>query len=68
MKNAYLTYLELPDDSSEQEWYLIHCNDAMNEDLREKLLKTPNIEDEAAMLSLYCHEHFNKFGEEFIVN
>lgn len=68
MKNAYETFKDLPDDSTAQEVYLESCVNHMDNDLREKLHALPGIEDEAAFLCLYCQEHFNKFGEEFVVN
>ncbi len=65
--NAYHTYLSLPDDSAQQECFFDACAELMDDKIREKLHKTA-IEDNKAFLCLYCHEHFNELGEEFVVN
>ncbi len=67
MKNAYLTYLELPDDSQKQESYYAECVSLMDFDIREEL-HTYGLTENDKFLEKYCIHHQLKFNEEFIVN
>lgn len=57
----------MPDDSAQQEIYLIACAELMDDALREEL-HSIGFEDEALFLKAYCEAHLKKFNEEFIVN
>jgi len=66
MKNAYETYIDMPDDSQQKECYFESCSFLMDSEISNEIHSACTTNDE--FLKVYCTEHKKKFKEEFIVN